>query len=145
MAWADLASNECPTQADIVDLLKTGKTTNLILLYTSSFINGQGRISITGCYMGSWYIFYIGMMFPANNQNIGANYTLTRTMLGDWCSPSSLHNCVSPSVFCNNDTQDNTAICYELVNGVIYKRKNGGKNGYAYSGTWLSTVMMTYY
>ena len=27
MAWADLVSNECPTQDDIVDLLKTGKTT----------------------------------------------------------------------------------------------------------------------
>lgn len=33
MAWADLASNECPTQGDIVDLLKTGKTTNMINLY----------------------------------------------------------------------------------------------------------------
>lgn len=144
MAWSSLSSLEIPTKADIEDLLKTGKTTNMILLYQGSFIGG-GRITITGAYSSSYCIFYIGLYSKADNQNINGSFSLTGSMLGNWCSPTSLKNCVSASVFCNNDTQDNTAICYELSNGVIYKRKNGGKNGWAYSSTYFSTVLMTYY
>lgn len=145
MAWADLSFNECPNKSDVEDLLKTGKTTNMILLYQGSFISNTGRITITGAYMNSWYVFYIGLFFQANNQNINSSFLLTSSMLGNWGTPSSLRNCVSASVFCNNDSQDSTAICYELNSGVIYKRKNGGKSGYVYSSTYLSTVIMTYF
>lgn len=145
MAWSDLSSSEIPNKADIEDLLKTGKTTNLINLYGGPFIGSTGRISIFGAYNSIWCYFLIGLYFKADNQNINSSFTLSSTMLGNWCNPSSLANCVSASVFCNNDTQDNTAICFELVNGVIYKRKNGGKGGYAYSSTYFSTVLMTYY
>lgn len=144
MAWSSLGSLEIPTKADIEDLLKTGKTTNMILLYQGSFIGG-GRITITGAYSSSYYIFYIGLYSKADNRFINTGFTLGSEMLGNWCSPTSLRNCVSASVFCNNDSQDSTALCYELSGGTIYKRKNGGKNGYAYNGTYFSTVMMTYY
>lgn len=144
MAWADLSSNECPTQGDIVDLLKTGRTTNMINLYGGFFIGNTGRISIFGAYNSGWHYFLIGMYFKPDNQNINSGFTLSSTMLGNWCSPSSLRDCVSASVFCNNDTQDNTAICFELSGGTIYKRKNGGKAGYAYGSTYFSTVLMTY-
>lgn len=114
-------------------------------IYQGSFING-GRITITGAYSSAYYIFYIGLYSKADSSNINSSFMLSSSMLGNWCSPTSLKNCVSASVFCNNDSQDNTSICYELSNGVIYKRKNGNKNGWAYYTTWwFSTVMMTYF